>query len=594
MATKSKNTEGLLVRGPFIGVNVTRNSRTLSQREAADALNCDLDGGTIKRRGGFDDGATAPNGQRIEGQHDYRKNDGTRVHLVKAGNQLYKLSGTTFTAIGGAVLTAGNIAQFVTVRDRCYITHGGTPYVTDGDTLHDWQIPQPDYAPTITGVEDGLLVGTYDYKVTFYAAAWGLESPASPPTNETDTAGGTAKTTVVDVAGQWVELSNLPTSADSRVDKLRIYRRKLSNYEKNWFLVEEIPVVADAWTDRTPDGSVSVSVAPLSFDAEYPKARLVAANLDVLFVSGIDGDPSSVWYTRPGTTVLVDRLPLDDDGGEVTSLREFQGQLLVLTSRSHWLISGYDTNSFSRRKVLPDRGCLAPFSVVPADGRVYSLGENGVMAWTGSGVTEVSYPVKDLWLARNFSRDYLIQGVHDFATSAIWWTYSSSAATENDSILVYFYRNSIETQAHSWCPWEIAGATSLVQITDPTTNVRKIHVGFSDGRVAVYRSADDDAGTAIESYWETGDEDIDSPKYKKEFGELVLETQGSGEGFYDIEVSMDSSGVWEMAGDSTPMEKSFRHEPISRTGNQIALRFRSDGDSEIIAWALEVSRSVRS
>lgn len=589
--TKDKNT--LLVSGPFVGMDRTQNSRRLSTKEAYDAYNVDLDRSTIRGRRGFGAGATAPNGSPVESQFDYRKLDGTRVHLVKAGDQLYSLSGSTFTAIGGAVLEADNLAQFVVVGGKCYFTHGGTPKVTDGESLYDWRIEGPSYAPDLTGTTGGLLTGLYDYKITFYSSAWGLESPASPPTDEADSLVPGVKTSAIELVDQWVTFSNLPTSGDSRVDKIRFYRRKVSSAESDWYFVEEIPMGAGGWVDQTPDVDRGLTIAPLTYTDNYPEARLCAHNLGVTYLAGIADDPSSLWYTREGSMAVFDRLVLDDDGGEISGLLSFQGQLVVFTTRSIWLLSGVPPSSHSLRRLVRDRGCLAPFSIVPVDSMVYFLSENGVYAWTGSGVMEVSRPVKPMWLARNYSLDWKIKGVHDITSSSVWWSYGTSSQTTTSSILTYFYRNSAIAGKPSWTRWEIPDAIGFDQITDTTTNSRRVHAGFSDGRVAAYDSADDDNGEEIEWHWQTGDEDADSPTLKKHWGEMTVETDSDADGYIDVEVSIDG-GPLEPIGSPSEIRESFRRFSPRMHGSQRALKFNCTGDAELVSWSQRIDRSKRS
>jgi hypothetical protein len=592
-SSKTEKKNSLLVSGPFVGLDRTQNSRRLKPAEAYDAYNVDLDRATIRGREGFDAGFTAPNGEPVDSQFDYRQLDGTRVHLVKAGGQLYSLSGGAFSIVGSNVLESDNLAQFIVVGGKCYIAHGGTPKVTDGTSLYDWRIEGPDYTPDVTGTSGGLLTGVYDYKITFYSSTWGIESPASPPTNEADTATPGIKTSAIELVDQWVELSNLPTSSDTRVDKIRIYRRKLSASESDWYFVEEIPMLAGGWVDQTPDADREVAIAPLTYTDEYPQARLTAHNLGVTYLAGIEGDPSSLWYTREGSMAVFDRLILDDDGGEITGLLSFQGQLVVFTSRSIWLLSGVPPTSHALRRLVRDRGCLAPFSIVPVDSMVYFLSENGVFAWTGSGVMEVSRPSKPLWLDRNHSVDWKIKGVHDITSSSVWWSYAASGETTTSSILVYFYRNSAVVGSPSWARWNIPGAVGFEQITDSTTNTRRVSVGFSDGRIATYGTATDDNGTEIESWWETGDEDANSPTVKKHWGVLSIETDSADAGITDVEAALEGSGVFNPIGVPTETRDNFRRFRIGMHSAQLALRIAWTGDAELVSWAVQVDRSTR-
>lgn len=585
------------VAGPFVGVDLTREARELAPNEAFDALNINLDGGTLKAALGYDEGAIAPNGSVIESSHDYKLINGTFIQLVKAGPQLYKLDGTTFTTIGSAILEAGNQAQYLTLNNRVYITHGGTPKVTDGTSLFDWLITKPTFAPDLatSGAEEsGFLNGEYDYKVTFYSTTWGQESPSSPSTDQTDTTAGTEKTSSVEVVNQSVALTNFATTSDTRIDKYRIYRRKLTNFEADWRLIDEIASSTTSYIDVVPDNNVSLtSIAPLTFDAVFPKARYVAYNSGVIFVGGIDAEPTAVYYTPVNKTVLGQ---FDVVNGTVTGIVAFQGQIVVFTTLSIWIFAGNTAATLFKREAIADRGCLAPFSIRPIDNEIFFLSENGVYAYDLSRVREVSRPVKDLFLARNFARDKNIVSVHDWKNSAVWWIYSSGTNVLNDKILVHFYRNTEVTQQPSWVPWSIPGLETATLITNPTTKLREIKLGFQSGRVSTYEGGLDHNGAAIEYLWESGKQDTRAPHMVKKWANLSIDSKRQTvAGQLNVSVSLDDSDVFESAGDPLPInERELLTMRLARRSAQLRTRFSASlhGGMEIVKWRYEVEKGA--
>lgn len=585
------------VTGPFIGVNQSIESRDIDPREAADALNCMLDQGALDCRLGFDSGATAPNGLPIEGTHDYRQSDGTRIFLVKAGDQLYSLSGTTFTAIGGAVLESGNLAQFLALNNRVYIAHGGTPKVTDGTDLFDWKISKPDYAPDATAegdVGDGKLNGTYDYKVVFYSSVWGQESPSSPSTDSSDTGAGIEVTTTITVEDQDILLSNFHTTNDSRVDKYRIFRRNVSNHEADWFFIKEVGSTTSTFIDNIPDNNVDFTdLAPLTFDPVFPDVRFVVAHAGVIFAGGIDDEPDNIYFSPVNKTVLGNFFTVDD---RVTGLLSFQGELVVFTQSSIWLVSGNSIFTLFPRRTIVDRGCLAPFSIVPVDNLIYFLSENGVYSYDLSRVVEISRPVKSLWLARNFSRDFLIKGVHDWENSAIWWNYSDGTATSNDAMLVHFYRNTQLVGAQSWVPWDIPNLQYIGLITNSATNLRQIKLGFTNGKVATYGGASDDNGTSIEWNWETGAQDMNIPgRFKKweELGASIVRQDRAD--FMNCSIRLDDDTVFTFVGSTQDLIDDVWRTRLGRRGGRLAIKWSASlsGLHRLMSWSVEAEPSSR-
>ena len=581
---RSRRAQELQVRGPFVGVNTQNESRLLASNEAEDALNLVLDDATLKVRNGYDAGAIAPNGLAVEGQHDYRQNDGTRHHLVKAGDQLYRLAGTTYTAIGGSVLTSGTIAQFVTVSNRAYIAHGGSPKVTDGTSLFDWEITKPSAAPAIGSGIGVLLSGSYDYKVTFYSSTWGQESPSS------------AKTLYKTVDSGSIALSNLPTTTDARVDKLRIYRRKISALEADWFFVDEIDDTVTTWHDNTLDNDVSTTrVAPLTFDQSFPSVKYLAENGGTMFGAGVASEPNRLYYTGVNNTTFENFLLVDDDGEEITGLVSFQTNLVIFTRRSIWVLSGNSPSTFFLRKVVPDRGCCAPHSIVPVDAQIYFLSETGFFAYDLSNVVEISRRIQPTLLLRAFSRDAMIVGVHDRPNNSVWWSYSGSGSSTNDKMLVYYYRNSRVTKGDSWVPWEFSNLCHMGQVTNPDTNLREIRLGFTDGRVSTY-SGTSDNGSDIPWRWTTGKQDLATPQVRKFFGRLVIELVRQTGGTMDAEVSVDSDADFSFVGRQHRQTDEFFRTRIRRRARQLRVRLSGDTSSggELIGWTLEAEASARS
>ncbi len=587
------------VTGPFIGVNQTRESSEIDLREARNALNVNLDPGVLDARLGYDVGAVAPNGEPIEGTHDYRQNDGTRIFLVKAGNQLYRLDGAVFTTIGSpGDLTAGNLAQFLDLNNRVYITHGGVPKVTDGTSLFNWLIDKPGFAPDLAAsgaVGAGKLNGTYDYKYVFFSSAFGQESPSSPSTNEADTLAGLEVTTTVTVENQNVVLSNFDTTNDARVDKFRIFRRKTSAFESDWFFVTEVIETTVTFTDRFPDNNIdNTDIAPLTFDQNFPEGRFLAFNAGTIFLSGIDTEPNNVYFTPVNGKALGQFFTVDD---RVTGLLSFQGELVVFTQSSIWLVSGNSVGTLFPRRTIVDRGCLAPFSIVPVDNLIYFLSENGMYSYDLSRVNEVSRPVKPIWLNRNFSRDFNMIGVHDWQNSAIWWLYSDGTSIENDAMLVYFYRNTAIFQQPSWVPWDVPDAQYCGLITDSVTNLREIKLGFDDGRVSTYGDGGDDNGVPIDWNWETGKQDLEAPTVQKRWTQLEAQTvsQVANDDFMNVEISLNDTDVFEFVGKTQPIVDSIWRSRLARRSAQMRIRWSAklNGTFRMVSWRLLADASAR-
>lgn len=584
------------VTGPFIGVNRSLPSHKLPLEAAEDALNCVLANGRIRKRDGYTVNGTGAPASAVLGQHDYLKNDGTKIQIVKVGGSLYKNVAGTLTAItSGGGFSTGDLASFRTINDRVYIADpGATPKVTDGTVVESMVITPPPYAPTLAVGSGavGPLRGVYDYKYSYYSSTWGIESPSSPSKNQAATAD--EKTSSVSVTDGFVVLTNFATTADTRFDKFRIYRRNLSVKGSEWFLVEEVADTVTTYNDYTPDRSLDItSLAPLSYTQTLPAFRYLEYQSEVLFLAGADADPNGLYFSPPSKPgAAVSRIPVDPGGGGIMGLLAIGGELAIFCRRSIWLLSGTSRSNFYLRKVVPDVGCVAGHSIVAVGNVAYFLSEQGFARWDLSSVNaEISNPVQDLVLARNITRDKLVVGEHDDKNNAIWWLYSSGGSSTSDAMLLFFYANSNEVEALSWMPWAIPNCTSFKLITDGTSNIKGASLGFTDGKVARYGGTNDDTA-AINWFWQTGRVDEGAPAREKRLGEIVVEVTK--------QTQVSPMVVSLLREEETEAQELFRffqsrttaRARIRQRARRYAVRFsnnHTDAPTELVGWNVEAT-----
>src|SRR3990167_4436590 len=117
---------------------------------------------------------------RILGMHSFSNSSGTLFNVYKSDNALYTTDWFNDATSIGTTLKAGTVPNFAVANNRLYIADGvTTPQASDGADMFDVKLAAPASAPTLAiGTSTGLT-GEDDYKYTYYADAWGLESPAS-------------------------------------------------------------------------------------------------------------------------------------------------------------------------------------------------------------------------------------------------------------------------------------------------------------------------------------------------------------------------------------------------------------------------------
>jgi len=512
----------LRVRPRFLGINKKRDTSEVTSRHASDALNVQLDNGTLKKRDGYTE-VTDIGSSAILGMFDFRRSDGSVDTLIKHGDTMYVRDNDadTDTSLASS-LSATELADFAVHSDRCYFVDGTNLKITDGTSgnTRDAEITRPGSGTTVAAQGTGILRGTYDYKVTFYNGTDGHESPASDATS------------TVTINDEQIRLSSIPTGA-SHVTARRIYRRKVSGSEVNWFYVHEIADNSTTqWDDNTLDVDVSATdIAPLSYSSSLPGFRYLEQHSGIMFLAG---DDDQLYFTMAGRPWSVtDSIRVGGEGavGKITGLKSFQGLLVIFKEDSIWTLSGVSVETFSTRKILAGVGCQGGHTIVPVGNLLYFLGEDAFYVFDGSRAAMISDPLQTDLIDRNRSRDKYAVGVHDEENQSIIWSWTTSGGSANNQVSTFFYGNTNKYNMtagdepdQSWCPWSFdAGLTSCARVTTgATARDRKVWYGFANGVVGEPGGSSDNT-TAIEFKWRTGKWDGDSPEMMKNWGELQVE-----------------------------------------------------------------------
>ena len=526
----------LNMSAPFVGLNLLSNESEIKPNEATVALNVNLDKGTIKKRDGYTQ--VTSNGP-CKGIFDWRPSSGVGMQLYKAGTKLFKIIGDSVTELLPSGLTSQTLADFAAFYGRAYMVDNGTFKITDGTTVHNVEIPPYDMAgddPTIAFVDDGVIGGEFDYKFTYYSSTWLQESPAS----------AASVVQQVPAKGKNVAFTDIARSTDARVDKIRIYRRNIRAMGILWFLAGEIANPGGgtaSFTDDNREEDLSLTIyAPL--EAEYNfngslKARFLELHKGTMFLAG---DDSNVYFSlvyRP--TVIDGKAQVGGDSfqGKITGLLSWKGLLYVFKEDSIWSLDGLTVETIATKALVQGTGCSAGHSIVVAGDAAYFWGEDGVYAFDGNKVQEVSAPVKSLVMDRNRSQDEFIFGADDKENGCIIWSYCPAGETTPTRCLVFFYRNTAVVKSGSWATWEFKqsdGTTSaalrcMAMVTkDVDTMDRKLFYGFDHLSMAEPGGVRDDATGDFDLNWTTGRWDGEIPHRYKMWTNLTIEIDPASAG----------------------------------------------------------------
>lgn len=604
----------LKATGPFLGVNKAVDPSYLGPNEAQDALNVFLTYGTVWKRPGLKNALeTFTDNPPILGIYDYLKVDTTNggttpIGLVKTGLTTEGAAAAMYridlgidglpaaTDLGTSTLHSTNLASFLTANNRVYFCDGTAFKVWDGTTVYSAAVSGPSEGPSMlaTGTT-GILSGTYDYKITWYAPAWGIETPSSPVGNIN---GGSGPITV---SSKTITVTNLgaQTRPDDRFTKIRIYRRRVSANETVWTYLAEVDYNTASYVDNVPDASVqaSLDIAPATFDVTgIPAFQFMATQQDVVYASGADTAPTALYYSlagQPWTLYQYLEVGSGADTDAVTGLAPFGGALVVFKERSIWVLTGNSLDTFDLKKVVPGIGCKSHHSIVEAGSLLMFLSEDGFFGFDGSSAFPLAGavtqdPIRPDIRARNYSRDKCCVGGWDPDFGVVLWSYSSAGSSYNDKMYAFFPEHSKRVQYPSFVPQDMGGVSAMGFLTDQTTRERVLHLGRSDG-VLGYLEGNADNGSAIQFRWKTGDFDAGEPfayKIWKEF-QSEVEPESTGEALA-VTYYLDGSAV-ASALNTHATTRALSRARVSQSSRSISVEFSQSSDSplEIRGWVLE-------
>jgi len=510
-------------------------------------------------------------------------------NVAKINNGLRAISHTATAGSIGTGLKEGTVPSFAMMNNRLYIADGvATPQANDGLAMFNAKLAAPVAAPTLAlGTSTGLT-GEYDYKYTYYADAWGLESPASPVSAKVTPDGKSVTVTMV-------------VSSDARSDNHRIYRRKVSAGETKWSLVEEV-AEGTSYTDDSIDEDVDTDrSAPFSSSANLPAFEHLSSYRNRMFWSGGATNKDRLYFSetdRPGTVTDENdnwiRVGGEDETEPITSHVAILDSLVIFKKRSIYVLMGDSIDNFVLNKVTSNLGCVSHGSIAVADDIVYFAGENGIYSFDLNTITEISKEISVTYNNRILEADSLMVSATDKNNGFIVWSLYGKNQSLPGTQLVYFYRYSMEVGKHCFTKWTTTCISALYFGLSNITRKNELFWGGYDGGKpywGVYGGSEGGTGVidvaSTDFQWTTGKIDFGSPSKNKHWGEIVTQissdavTGGSDNVVLSYllpdDTSTTAAGTTAIAGAN--LDASIR-EKISRRSRNIRLQVKLTNPTE--------------
>jgi len=403
----------------------------------------DTKGLLTKRKGGPNYNATLL-AAAAKDQYEAIFSDGTRHLLVVANGEVRYSSGDTIfnSVVNGTGFSASGNFEFALTQDRVYGGNGINPsQVYDRGTSYGgvtYTAPRmkamgaqaPSSAPTAGAPTAGGSVpnGAHTYKITFLY--YDSEESNGSPASGVQTAGAGNNT---------IPLTSIPIGGYG-VTARKIYR---DNNDGLWLHIATLTNNTATTFSDTINVGVTPTEIPTTNDTPPTFARITLW-LDQLWVSGVPGDPSTLFYSD------TDRPDIFPDSNQILCNQEdfitahvvYFDRLIVFNRRSMGQILGKTSDTYRYAAIPSSVGCVdnrtLQIRVIEGVPILIWLSDRGFYSYDGNSINYISDEIEDLV---NFNIQQALQQKNSVSQS-------SFSGTSEDGISLTEIPGSITTRGY--------------------------------------------------------------------------------------------------------------------------------------------------
>lgn len=281
-----------------------------------------------------------------------------------------------FWYFNSAWVSSTTAREYVDFKSKLYWTEdSATAKVYDGTNTYQLGITAPVATATAVAGGSGNLTGTYTYCFTFYDDSTGVESPPNSATTE------------ITVTTKSIDLSSIPTSSDSQVDKVRIYR--IGGTLTQYTLVDTINEGTTTYNDNIADTDVDGHILDSQNYHEAPVGlRYLTEHNSVFFGAVAD----KLYFTPVAKPYAWGELDFIDLPGTITGIGSTPTGLAVFMQNKTYIVTGTEPVDFSRQIFDENQGCVNNDTIATLKGMLIWLSEDGFCVTQGGLVEVISRP----------------------------------------------------------------------------------------------------------------------------------------------------------------------------------------------------------
>jgi len=412
--------------------------------------------------------------------------------------------------------SSSEIISSVHYLDKIPFEVEGTPYyVTSSGNAEVIANTAPATAPVAALGAAGVLSGSYAYKVTFADA------------DNKETAGSDASNTI-SPSSQQVDLTGIPTSADSKHTKRFIYRTG-GSLPVYYQVAEIADNTTTTYTDNITDTAVLTtgillisdndSIVAHSSNVKYPEVFF-----DRLF--WVDQDnPNRVIWSKPLNPFAYPLANfIDFPSSNIYRVVRFLDELIIFADDTIYKLLGNSEENFRVEKSLAPIGTRWPFTINRLRDRLVLFNDGGFFFFDGLTTRPMTNRLDSFFNGitkfSNAPFNTTVSVAQRFQSSVLGDTYylgyAESGQSENNKILVVdLEKGRISVVAY--------GALSMA--SDPESQV--VYMGGTDGFIYQLESGDDNNGGSVSFAFQTKFFDP-APGFNKHFQAIVLDADTDG------------------------------------------------------------------
>lgn len=208
----------------------------------------------------------------------------------------------------------------------------------------------------------GTVRGTVQYALAYYNSVDGTESATSLLSAEVDMTNG-----------GYVNLASLPVSADSQVDKKRLYR--IGNDLTSLTLVVELDNATTTYLDRLKDDELVGTLATTEASGPAPDGLSYLATAYAMLFGAVG---NKLYFTEIGKPNSWPPLYFLQYEADITGIAPVANGILVFTAFRTHLVTGTGPTSLATQLLDGSQGCVAFESVQLLGGAAIWVSTDGI------------------------------------------------------------------------------------------------------------------------------------------------------------------------------------------------------------------------